>query len=200
MEVQRLPAVALREIDFDAGNITGDLPVRNVIAVAQISGVEGAGTAVGPALRGDTGARSIKDTDGCQLCTGQVADYQTGARAVVDRRFTGGLLVEGVRDGKVTLIQRSADVAAEHEGYLRAGGIIEGITDKGSDRRLDVGVSDGLSVFVLDIVVAGGDGHHHAVRRYIVQTQLGEIAVRCRQVCVVAGQKILHTPVCQSFR
>ena len=60
--------------------------------------------------------------------------------------------------------------------------------------------SDGLSVFVLDIVVAGGDGHHHAVRRYIVQTQLGEIAVRCRQVCVVAGQKILHTPVCQSFR
>lgn len=44
VEVQRLPAVALREIDFDAGNITGDLPVRNVIAVAQISGVEGAGT------------------------------------------------------------------------------------------------------------------------------------------------------------
>lgn len=98
MEVQRLPAVALREIDFDAGNITGDLPVRNVIAVAQISGVEGAGTAVGPALRGDTGARSIKDTDGCQLCTGQVATTRLEprcGRSPIHRM----LLVEGVRDG-----------------------------------------------------------------------------------------------------
>ena len=139
--VQRLPAVCLREVDFDAGNIAEDRSISDPVTVAHIAGVEGAGTAVGAACGGHAGAGGIKAADGGKLCTGQRTDHQTGACAVVNGRFARGLLIEGIGNGKISLIQGGADIAAKHKGHLRPGSVVESVADKGGDRRLDVGTN-----------------------------------------------------------
>ena len=55
--------------------------------------------------------------------------------------IAGGLLIEGIGNGKISLIQGGADIAAKHKGHLRPGSVVESVADKGGNRRLDVGTN-----------------------------------------------------------